>query len=114
MTGLAFPDQPGDLNAWVDRQVEMTEPNTSTGWLLWFLLGGFGAHLAWLYPRSRGLVLALSIVGFVITLGLSGFVLWLFSWPCLLGTHALDQRRQVARERIGQDVLLRRNLGGES
>lgn len=92
------------VEAEVDRR--MTSAKT-TAWLLWFFLGGFNAHLAYIYPKHRFLIVGISVAAFLFTLGFSG-LLWLGSWAFLLGRF--DALREHTRAEVERDYLTRKAL----
>ena len=59
-----------------------TADTQRTARLLWAFLGGVNAHVAYLYPMQRALILALSIVGRIVTVGISGLL-----WVVTMGVH---------------------------
>lgn len=83
-----------------------------TAWLLWFFLGGVGAHLAFLWPRHWWMVVGLSVALNVVTFGIWGAALWLFSWPLLLANSCWNERVDRHRQRAERDYVTRRALYG--
>lgn len=93
------------------RVQQQVRGDLTTAWLFWFIAGGIGAHLAYLYPRNRALILVVSIVLFVVTFGISGICLWVFTWPAMLSGSALAQRKADTRKRIADEMMLNHQLG---
>lgn len=82
MTWLYIPDQ-------------RTKNAKGNAWWLWFLLGGINAHIAYLNPKYRWIIIGVSIGALIMTGGLSG-LLWLVSWAWLLMPQAYNAYREHA------------------
>jgi hypothetical protein len=93
-----------------------------TAWVLWFFLGGFNAHLAYLYPKDRvaivGGTLAFGFLGWVTTLLLFppiGFlwpmlwpVMWMLNWiPLVTAGPYNNYRRHLHAQLVAESSLPR-------
>jgi hypothetical protein len=96
------------VEAEVDRRMASAKTNA---WLLWFFLGAFNAHLAYIYPRQRVWIMVGSIGLWIFTLGLSG-LFWLVSWAFLIGDHAFDDLRAHKRAQVQGELALRALVPG--
>lgn len=104
------PTEQVALSEHIEAEVDRRMANSRTyAWLLWFFLGGFNAHLAYIHPKNRTMILALSIVAFIVTFGLSG-LLWLFSWAFLLDGKAFDALRAEKRNEVEREIVTRKSL----
>ena len=87
----------------VEATVAARTTNTvSNAWLLWAFLGGVNAHLAYLYPKKRALILVLSIIGLLITFGISG-LLWIVTWAFI--PSGVRNYRSHVRAEVQDEVL---------
>ena len=103
---------PTTLPAAVEQEVARRTASTkSNAWLWWLFLGGVNAHLAYLYPKHRTVILILSVLVLILTLGLSG-LFWLVSWIWLVQLLTFDQYKQTIREEVQERMLRERQLYG--
>lgn len=101
------PTSPAAIEAEVDRRTASSKLNA---WLLWFFLGGIGAHLAYVFPKNRTVILIAGIAGVIFTFGLLGFAMWLFTWPFLLSEGMWRGFRDHVRREVEEDALRRHTL----
>ena len=105
------PPPPSPLASQVQGEVDARMSSVRmNAWLLWFIAGGVAAHLAYLYPRNRALILTVAIVLFVVTVGISGVLCWLFTWPVLCASSATDEYRAKVRSDVETEMLRHRQV----
>jgi hypothetical protein len=113
---LPFPAtgwEPHRIAAEVEAETQRRTQNTTLiAWLLWLVLGGLNAHLAYLYPKQRALILVATIIACFLTLGLSSILCWLVSWVFLVDPQVYENYRREVRRGIEQEFVTRRALYG--
>jgi len=93
------------IEAEVDRRMANSK---AIAWVLWFFLGGFNGHLAYIYPKQRWVIVVVSVALFLVTFGLSG-LLWLGTWAFLLNGKFPALREHTRRE-VESELLTRKAL----
>ncbi|WP_375003492.1 hypothetical protein [Aeromicrobium sp. CTD01-1L150] len=105
--GSSRPDPRSQERADIDREVLRRTKNAKrNAWVLWVFLGGFNAHLAYLIPGRKGiLILVFTTVAGVLTLGIVVVWIWCFNWIPLMMSSTFDRHRTLVQAEVEEAVL---------